>query len=197
MIKSILSNSFVLFDRPLASFKNNIIYIDRPNNLKTRHEVVCTIFCILKITSFHTSHKNFKTLPLPSKLQKTKREERLSQILEPLFFPTCFPASLLLSGKPMQAHTSGLSYQTKIYRTCATKCPSDDSCSIPRMCGKLDRSQSCAFTMTWLLTISYCLHHLNLFTALGSIETYVRIYLFRLWCSVDCRRRGKHSICYD
>ena len=28
------------------------------------------------------------------------------------------------SGKPTQAHTSGFSYQTKIYRTCATKCPS-------------------------------------------------------------------------
>ena len=71
------------------------------------------------------------------------------------------------------------------------------SCSIPRMRGKLNRTQSCTFTMTWLLTVSYCLHHLNLFTALGSIETYIRICLFRLWCSVDCRRRGKHSICYD
>ena len=76
----------MLLDRPFASFKNNIIYIDRPNNHKTQLKVVCTIFCILKITSFHTSHNNFKTLPLPSKLQKKKWEERLSQILEPLFF---------------------------------------------------------------------------------------------------------------
>ena len=48
------SNLLVLFNRPLVSFANNIIYIDRPNNHKTRLEVVCTIFCFLKITSFHT-----------------------------------------------------------------------------------------------------------------------------------------------
>ena len=40
---------------------------------KTRLEVDCTIFCILKITSFHTSHNNFKTSSLPSKLQKKIR----------------------------------------------------------------------------------------------------------------------------
>ena len=60
----------MLFDRPLASFTNNIIYIDCPNNCKTRLEVVCTILCFLKITSFHTPHNNFKTLPPPSKLQR-------------------------------------------------------------------------------------------------------------------------------
>ena len=44
----------------------------------------------------------------------------------------------------------------------------------------------------WLgrLPVSSCLHLLNLFTALGSTETYVRVCLFRLWCSVKCRRRG-------
>ena len=41
-------------------------------------------------------------------------------------FPTYFTASFLMrfsSGKPTQAHSSGFSYQTKIYRTCAIKCP--------------------------------------------------------------------------
>ena len=60
--KSIPSNLLVLFDRPLASFTRNIIYIDCPNNCETRLEVVCTIFCFLKITSFHTPHNNFKRL---------------------------------------------------------------------------------------------------------------------------------------
>ena len=39
------------------------------------------------------------------------------------FFPTYSSASFrsqFLSGKPTQAPTSGFSYQTKIYRTCAT-----------------------------------------------------------------------------
>lgn len=31
----------------------------------------------------------------------------------------------------MQAHTSGFSYQTKIYRTCAIKCPYADLDAIP------------------------------------------------------------------
>ena len=57
----------MLFDRSLASFINNIIYIDRPNNYKIWLEVVCTIFCFLKMTSFHTPHNNFKTLLLPSR----------------------------------------------------------------------------------------------------------------------------------
>ena len=103
--------------------QNNIIYIDRPDNHKTRLE---QSFAFLKSLP-STHHTNFKTLPLPSKLQKKKWEERLSQILEPLFFPTYSTASFLSwfsSGKPTQAHTSGLSYQTRIYRTCATICPS-------------------------------------------------------------------------
>ena len=57
----------MLFDRSLASFINNIIFIDRPNNYKIWLEVVCTIFCFLKMTSFHTPHNNFKTLLLPSR----------------------------------------------------------------------------------------------------------------------------------
>ena len=55
----------------------------------------------------------------------------MSQILEPLFFPTYFTASFLSqfsSGKLTQAHTSGFSYQTKIYETCATKCSSAKLC---------------------------------------------------------------------
>ena len=57
----------MLFDRSLASFINNIIFIDRPNNYKIWLEVVCTIFCFLKMTSFHTPHNNFKILLLPSR----------------------------------------------------------------------------------------------------------------------------------
>ena len=67
----------MLFDRPLASFTNNIIYIDHSNNRKIKLEVVCKIFCFLKITSFHTPYNNFKTLPLPSKLWGEKWQERL------------------------------------------------------------------------------------------------------------------------
>ena len=43
----------MFFDKPLASCTNNIIYIDCPNNYKTRVEVVCTILFFLKITSTH------------------------------------------------------------------------------------------------------------------------------------------------
>ena len=82
----------MLFDRPHASCRNNIIYIDRPNNCKTILEVICTIFCFLKITSFHKPHNNFETLPLPSKLQREKWQENLSQILDPLLFSDVFPA---------------------------------------------------------------------------------------------------------
>ena len=80
----------MLFDRSLASFINNIIYIDRPNNYKIWLEVVCTIFCFLKMTSFHTPHNNFKTLLLPSKLQREKWQEKLPQILDPLLFSDVF-----------------------------------------------------------------------------------------------------------
>ena len=87
--KRIPSNLIVLFDRPLPSFRN-VIYIDSPNNYKTRFEFVWTIFCFSKITSFHTPNNNYKTLPLPSKLQREKWQEKLSQILDPLLFSDVF-----------------------------------------------------------------------------------------------------------
>ena len=65
----------MLFDRPLAPFTNNIIYIDRPKNHKAGLVVDCIIFCFQKITSFHRPHNNFKTLMLPSKLQRGKCQE--------------------------------------------------------------------------------------------------------------------------
>ena len=102
----------MLFDRPLASFTNNIIYIDCPTNCKTRLEVVCTIFWFLKMFSFHTPHNNFKTLPLPSKLQREKWKEKLSQILDPLLFSDVFSCcfSFAILGR-----------KTEQNRTCATK----------------------------------------------------------------------------
>ena len=71
----------MLFHRPLASFKNNI-YIDRSDNHKTRR----TIFCILKITSLHTSHNNFKTFSLPSKLQKKNKKKGCLKYSNHCFF---------------------------------------------------------------------------------------------------------------
>ena len=94
---------------------------DRLNNHKTRFKVVCTIFCSLNVTSFHTPHNNFKTLSPPSKFQREKWQERLSQILDPLLFSDVF--SRFLSGKPTQSYTSGVSHQTKSYGTCADKLP--------------------------------------------------------------------------
>ena len=38
----------------------------------------CIIFCFQKITSFHRPHNNFKTLMLPSKLQRGKCQESFS-----------------------------------------------------------------------------------------------------------------------
>ena len=60
----------MLFDKPLASFTNNIIYINRPNNYKTTTRSRLYSLLLLKITYFHTPHNNFKTLPLPYKLQR-------------------------------------------------------------------------------------------------------------------------------
>ena len=45
-----------------------------------------TIFCILKITSFHTSHNHFKTLPLPSKLQKKNEKKGCLKYSNHCFF---------------------------------------------------------------------------------------------------------------
>ena len=116
-----LSTTFVLFYRPLAFFTDNIC-IDRPKNHKARLEVDCIIFYFQIITSFHIPHNNFKTLTLPSKLQRGKYQENFSQILDPWLFSDLFPASFLqqfFSRNPTQAHISGFSHQTKIYRTCA------------------------------------------------------------------------------
>ena len=93
----VLSNRSMLFNKPLASFINNIIDIDRPNNHKTRLEVVCILFCLLKITSFRRPHNNFKTLTLPSKLQRETWQKWFCQILNPLLFSdvfSCFSFSL-------------------------------------------------------------------------------------------------------
>ena len=132
----------MLFDRPLASFTNNIIYIDRPKKSKDMPvdisqliysasnldvpkgiaEIVRTkSFKFLKGTFYHIPHNNFKTLPLPSKLQREKWREKLSQILDPLLFSEVF--SCFFSFET-QAHASGFSHRTKIYRTCAARCPS-------------------------------------------------------------------------
>ena len=53
---------------------------------KQSHDKTWTIFCILKITSFHTSHNNFKTLPLPSKLQKKNNKKGCLKYLNHCFF---------------------------------------------------------------------------------------------------------------
>lgn len=74
---------FVFLNRSHASFTDNI-YIDHPKNY-ARLKFDCVIFCFQKITSFHTPHINFKTLTLPSKLQREKCQ---------VFFPTYFPAFL-------------------------------------------------------------------------------------------------------
>ena len=93
----VLSNRSMLFNKPLASFINNIIDIDRPNSHKTRLEVVCILFCLLKITSFRRPHNNFKTLTLPSKLQRETWQKWFCQMLDPLLFSdvfSCFSFSL-------------------------------------------------------------------------------------------------------
>ena len=97
--RSIPSNLLELLDRPLASFTNNIIYIDCPNNCKTRIEVVCTIFFF---SLFHLSYRG-----------ENDKKSCLKHSIH-CCFPTYFPASFLsrfLSEKPTQAHTSGFSHQ--------------------------------------------------------------------------------------
>ena len=79
--------------QPLASFTNNIHYIDRPNNHKTRLEAVCTIFCFLKTTSFNTSHNNLKILPLLSYRGENGKKGCLKHSTH-CCFPTCFSPSL-------------------------------------------------------------------------------------------------------
>ena len=115
---------FVLFDRPLASFTNNIIFIDRPNNHKTRLGVICIIFCYLKITSFHTPHNNFKTLTLPYKLQGKNDNRVVSNARSIVVFQSIFLLLLVrfFSEKPTQAHTGGFAL-SKFYKKCADKWP--------------------------------------------------------------------------
>ena len=105
---TILFTTFVFLDRSHASFTNNI-YIDHPKNY-ARLKFDCVIFCFQKITSFHTSHINLKTLTLPSKLQREKCQVVFQRIFLHFF-----------REKLMQLHTSGFSHQTKIYRALADK----------------------------------------------------------------------------
>ena len=105
---TILFTTFVFLDRSHASFTNNI-YIDHPKNY-ARLKFDCVIFCFQKITSFHTPHINFKTLTLPSKLQR----EKCQVVFWPIFLH-------FFREKLMQLHTSGFSHQTKIYRALADK----------------------------------------------------------------------------
>lgn len=104
----------MFFEQPLESFINNVIFIDRSNNHKTRLEVVCILFCFLKITSFRTPHNNFKTLTLKSKLQREKKTRKvLSNTPSIVVFRRILSFSSSLQGKPTRAHTSGYSRQTK------------------------------------------------------------------------------------
>ena len=70
-------------------------------------------FKFLKGTSYHISHNNFKTLPLPSKLQRENDEKSCLKYSIHCCFPKYFPASFL-SRLPTQAHASGFSHRTKI-----------------------------------------------------------------------------------
>ena len=100
------SNLLVLFDRPLATFTNNINYIDCPNNGKTRLEVVCKIFCFLKITSF-THHTTILRLIYLSYRGKNDKKSCLKYSIQccfPMYFPASF-LSRLMSGTQTQALT--------------------------------------------------------------------------------------------
>ena len=94
------------FDLSVISL--NLIVVNHPFFIKS--------FCFLKITSFHTSHNNFKILPLPSKLQREKMTRKVvSNTRSIVVFPTSFPPFLsrFLSERTMQRHISGFSRQTK------------------------------------------------------------------------------------
>ena len=134
----------MLFDRPLASFTNNIIYIDRPkkskdmpvdisqliysasnldvpkeiaeivrqNLLSSLRELPTTYHTtILRLCRFHLSYSG-----------KNDEKSCLKYSIH-CCFPKYFPASFL-SRLPTQAHASGFSHRTKIYGTCAARCPS-------------------------------------------------------------------------
>ena len=106
----------MLFERPLPSFTKNIIYIDRPSNHKTILEMICSIFfwkqlpstrhtTIYRLCRFHLSYRG-----------KYDKKSCLKYSIH-----CCFPAFFF--RKPTQAHTSGFSHQSKIYRRCADKMP--------------------------------------------------------------------------
>ena len=120
----LLSNTSVLFDRPPVSFTKKIIYIDRTKIIKedsnwTRLYTLLLLQNQSIVTSFRTPHK---ARTLPSKLQREKWREKLSQELVPLLFSD--PVLLhFFRGKPKPSLSSGYLLQTKIYRTCADKLP--------------------------------------------------------------------------
>ena len=114
--RNIPSNLLVLFDRPLASFTNNIIYIDCPNNCKTRIVVVCTIFFLLFENNFlpHTTQQFLRLYRYHLSYRGENDKKSCLKYSIHCCFPTYFPASFLsrfLSEKPTQAHTSGFSHQ--------------------------------------------------------------------------------------
>ena len=119
----------MLLDRPLASFTTNI-YIQNAQTI-TRQDLKLFVqsFAFESNLLPHTMQQflMFKFLPHQSKLQEENDKKSCLKYLIHCCFLTYFPASFLsqfLSGKPMQAHTSSFSHQTKTYRTCTTKCPS-------------------------------------------------------------------------
>ena len=101
----------MLFNKPPASFINDIIDIDRPNNHKTRLEVVSWLKNHLlphttqQFWRFHLSYRG-----------KHDKKGSVKYSIH-CYFATYLPASLpVFSGKPTQARTSGYSHQTKIYK---------------------------------------------------------------------------------
>ena len=98
----------MLFDRPLASFSNNFIDIDRPKNHNTRLKVVRKVFGFLKIISFHTLMMTDIILRLCSFHLgyggKNYKKSCLKYSIHSCF-PTYFPASFL-SRSPTQSRAS-------------------------------------------------------------------------------------------
>ena len=106
----------MLFERPLPSFTKNIIYIGRPSNHKTRLEIIFSIFFWKQLPS--TRHTTiWRLCRFHLSCRREIWQEKLSQVLDPLLFSRFF------FRKPTQAHTSGFSHQSKIYRRCADKMP--------------------------------------------------------------------------
>ena len=104
--KSTLSNTFVLFDRPLGSFPNNI-YINRPNNHKTTNHFLP-----------HTTQQ-FEDLEASIQVIQGKISRKFVSILDPLLFSYVFSYFFSFAILPTQMYTSGFWHKTKIYKTCA------------------------------------------------------------------------------